>query len=322
MTGALAATVGTSAAIDEWIDRCLAITETQLNEVLPKTSQIPFALHEGMRYAVLGGGKRIRPLLCFAAAQLVRADWLVVARVACAVELIHAYSLVHDDLPCMDDDLLRRGKPTVHVAFGEANAMLVGDGLQALAFSVLANLATRDLASLDSQVPRLTPIAPNAVVDLIAHLSQAAGSLGMVGGQAIDCAVAGTILSRADLEQMHSMKTGALLRAAVMMGARCGGQKPDDDLLKALDQYACAIGLAFQVIDDVLDASGDTQTLGKTAGKDALQNKPTFVSLMGLREAHAFADSLHEQALAALVPYGEAAQHLRDLALKIVSRKS
>ena len=331
MTGDLAAPVNASASIDQWIQSCLTLTESQLDQVLPKHQQIPSALHDGMRYAVLDGGKRIRPLLCFAAAQLVRADLLVAARVACAVELIHAYSLVHDDLPCMDNDLLRRGKPTVHVAFGEANAMLVGDGLQALAFSVLADLANSelvnsdlansDLATVDIKANRPT-VAPHAVVDLVAQLAQAAGSLGMVGGQAIDCAMTGTVLSRSDLEQMHSMKTGALLRAAVMMGAHCGNEKPNGDLLKALDQYSRAIGLAFQVIDDVLDVSGDTATLGKTAGKDAQQNKPTFVSLMGLHEAQAFADSLYNQALSSLAPYGEAAQRLRDLALKIVSRKS
>ena len=319
--GVYAAQVDANASMDQWIQSCLAITETQLNHILPKQEQIPSALHDGMRYAVLDGGKRIRPLLCFAAAQLVQADLLVAARVACTVELIHAYSLVHDDLPCMDNDLLRRGKPTVHVAYGEANAMLVGDGLQALAFGVLADLATMDLVTVDLKANRPN-VPPHAAVDLIAQLAQAAGSLGMVGGQAIDCAMTGTVLSRADLEQMHGMKTGALLRAAVMMGARCGNEKPNDDLLKALDQYSRAIGLAFQVIDDVLDVSSDTVTLGKTAGKDAQQNKPTFVSLMGLHEAQAFADSLYNQALSALAPYGENAQRLRDLALKIVSRKS
>lgn len=313
--------VSANAPIDQWIQGRLAILETQLDYVLPKPTQIPSDLHASMRYAVLDGGKRIRPLLCFAAAQLVDADELVAARVGCAVELIHAYSLVHDDMPCMDNDLLRRGKPTVHIAYGEANAMLVGDGLQALAFGVLADLATADIA-IDNINTTRPNIAHDAVTHLIAQLAQASGSVGMVGGQAIDCAMVGTALSRADLEQMHSMKTGALLRAAVMMGANCGPQRPDGDLLKALDQYARGIGLAFQVIDDVLDVSGDTVTLGKTAGKDAQQNKPTFVSLMGLREAQNFADVLYSQAIKVLEPYGEGAQRLRDLAKKIVSRKS
>lgn len=308
--------VNLNTPIDQWIQSCLDITQTQLDFVLPRQTIVPFALHDAMRYSVLDGGKRIRPLLCFAAAQLVEADVLVAARVGCAVELIHAYSLVHDDLPCMDNDLLRRGKPTVHVAYGEANALLVGDGLQALAFAVLANLVRGDNKG------NRPNIADSAVIDLIAQLAQAAGSTGMVGGQAIDCAMVGSSLSQADLEQMHSMKTGALLRAAVMMGALCGGQKPDSDLLKALDQYARAMGLAFQVIDDVLDVSSDTAILGKTAGKDALQNKPTFVSLLGLIEAQNFADRLFQQALSVLAPYGEGAQRLRDLAQKIVSRKS
>ena len=304
------------APIDQWMKSCAAITEAQLECVLPSKTRIPSVLHDSMRYAALDGGKRIRPLLCFAAAQLVDADLLVAARVGCALELIHAYSLVHDDMPCMDNDALRRGKPTVHIAYGEANAMLVGDGLQPLAFAVLADLANADL-----QIGRPS-IGHEAVVDLIAQLAQAAGSLGMVGGQAIDCAMVGATLSQADLEQMHSMKTGALLRAAVMMGAGCGNQTPNEALLKSLEQYARAIGLAFQVIDDVLDVSSDTATLGKTAGKDAQQNKPTFVSLMGLDAAQVLADELYSQALGAIEPYGAGAQRLRDLAQKIVSRKS
>ena len=303
-------------SVDEWIGSSLITTEAQLNAILPRADQVPAGLHLAMRYAVLDGGKRIRPLLSLAAAQLVDGEEFIAAQVGCAVELVHAYSLVHDDLPCMDNDLLRRGKPTVHVAYGEANAMLVGDGLQALAFGVLAHLGHAKSAGSGNHLP------PDAVIKLIELLAHAAGSQGMVGGQAIDCAVVGTILSQADLEQMHSMKTGALLRAAVMMGLHCGASKPSAQLLAASDQYARSIGLAFQVVDDILDVKSDTATLGKTAGKDAQQNKPTFVSLLGLAQAQTLADALFDQAILALAPFGQRAQRLRELAQKIVSRKS
>ena len=299
--------------MDQWMASSVASIEAHLDKLLPATSQVPTQLLGAMRYAVLDGGKRIRPLLTLAAAQLVDADETTALSVGCAVELIHAYSLVHDDLPCMDNDLLRRGKPTVHVAFGEANAMLVGDGLQALAFGVLANL--NHSGGPDA-------LTPQAVIELIKELAQASGCAGMVGGQAIDCAVVGSVLSRTDLEQMHGMKTGALLRASVMMGARCGIPRPSVAVLTALDQYSRAIGLAFQVVDDILDVKGDTVTLGKTAGKDAQQNKPTFVSLMGLVQAQHLADTLFNQAILVLEPFAQRAQRLRELAQKIVSRKS
>jgi farnesyl diphosphate synthase len=227
-------------------------------------------------------------------------------RVACAVELIHAYSLVHDDMPCMDNDVLRRGKPTVHVAFGEAQAMLVGDALQALAFRAVAEAA-------DCGVPAA------AVVKMTLELADAAGAAGMAGGQAIDLGAVGVQLSRTLLEDMHARKTGALLRAAVRLGALCG--EPLTEVgQRALDQYSAAVGLAFQVVDDVLDVASDTATLGKTVGKDVAQAKPTYVSLLGLGGARAFAASLREQALASLESFGRRADKLAALADVIVVR--
>lgn len=279
--------------------------EAVLEGLLPAPSLVPFSLHEAMRYAVLGGGKRVRPLLAFAAGEASAAQASHVERAAAAVELIHAYSLVHDDLPCMDNDVLRRGKPTCHVAFGEAAALLVGDALQSLAFQVLAE----------------EPIAPTPAAQLamVRTLAFAAGSRGMAGGQAIDLASTGQELTLTELEHMHIHKTGELIRAAVLLGAGCGsGLRPEHSA--RLDHFAKAAGLAFQVVDDLLDAQADTATLGKTAGKDARQNKPTYVSVLGASRAREFAHELRSEALDALKPFGGEAGRLRALIDFIVLR--
>jgi farnesyl diphosphate synthase len=255
-----------------------------------------------MRYATLGGGKRMRPLLAYAAGELTGADPDDVDAPAAAVELIHAYSLIHDDLPCMDDDALRRGRPTCHVAFDEATALLAGDALQSLAFALLARRITRDGAAA------------------CARLAEAAGSRGMAGGQAIDLAATGTAQDAAALAAMHRMKTGALIGAAVHLGAQCGAPLAGDEA-RALDAFTHAAGLAFQVVDDVLDVEGSTVSLGKTAGKDAAQGKATFVSALGLDGAKAEAERLRNAAHAALAPFGERARRLRELADGIVSRR-
>ena len=261
------------------------------------------SLHRAMRYATLGGGKRVRPLLAYAAGEVAVADPAVVDAAAAAVELVHGYSLVHDDLPCMDDDTLRRGRPTCHVAFGEAIALLAGDALQALAFEVLARGGLPD---------------PGRAC---AALAAAAGVAGMAGGQAIDLGAVGTTLDLAQLETMHRMKTGALIRAAVLLGAACGTPLPDARAA-ALDGYARAAGLAFQVVDDVLDVEGSAATLGKSAGKDAQQGKPTFVSLLGLAGAKARAEGLRREAHAALAPLGSAGRRLAELADWIALRRT
>ena len=257
----------------------------------------PAGLGDAMRYAVLDGGKRLRPLLVLAARSAVapgdgagqRAGLDEAAlRAACAVELIHAYSLVHDDMPCMDNDVLRRGKPTVHVQFGEASALLAGDALQALAFEFLT--------PQDGSVPCVVQAR------LCGLLARAAGSAGMAGGQAIDLASVGLPLTESQLREMHQLKTGALLQGSVVMGAQCA--QPPADVLAALEAYGAAIGLAFQVVDDILDVTADSATLGKTAGKDADNDKPTYVSLMGLEASRNYARSLHEQALRALQASG------------------
>jgi farnesyl diphosphate synthase len=254
-----------------------------------------------MRYAVLDGGKRIRPLLAYAAGELTDAPPDIVDAAAAAVELIHAYSLIHDDLPCMDDDTLRRGKPTCHVAFGEATALLAGDALQALAFGVLAGGRFRDGAGA------------------CALLADAAGVCGMAGGQAIDLDSVGATLSVSELETMHRMKTGTLIRAAVQLGAACGRPVTAAEAA-ALDAFAGAAGLAFQVVDDVLDVEGSAASLGKTAGKDVAQGKPTFVSGLGLPAAKERAEALRVEARAALAPFGGAARRLAELADWIVLR--
>ena len=279
--------------------------ERLLEALLPDAALPPSRLHEAMRYAVLGSGKRMRPLLAFAGGELLQAPDDDVGRVAAAVELVHAYSLVHDDLPCMDDDVLRRGKPTCHVAFDEATALLAGDALQSLAFGVLADAPMKAGAPSQCRMVKL--------------LAGAIGSRGMAGGQAIDLSSSGRELTLPELEFMHIHKTGELIRAAVVLGAQCAAQ-PAPNELERLDHFAKRIGLAFQVVDDVLDAQSDTATLGKTAGKDARQNKPTYVSLMGLARARAFADELRREGLRALEPFGDRAQRLRELTDYIVLR--
>ncbi|HMA32362.1 MAG TPA: farnesyl diphosphate synthase [Casimicrobiaceae bacterium] len=275
--------------------------EGVLEAVLPPLDAPAARLAAAMRHAVLGGGKRLRPLLAYAASELVGADPGRVDSRAAAVELIHAYSLVHDDLPCMDDDTLRRGKPTCHVAFGEATALLAGDALQSLAFAVLA----ADPGPMGAEACRA--------------LADAAGSAGMAGGQQLDLDATGAMLTLASLERLHRMKTGALIGAAIRLGALCGRPLEAAEA-SALDAYAHAAGLAFQVVDDVLDAEGSDASLGKTAGKDAVQNKATFVTLTGLAEAKRRAMALREEARAALLPFGGAAMRLAELADWIVLR--
>jgi len=292
-----------------WCRDTAARVEAALADALPPADAVPARLHEAMRYASLGGGKRIRPLLVHASAELSGASAQATSAAACAVELIHAYSLVHDDLPCMDDDDLRRGRPTVHVAFDEPLAMLVGDGLQALAFGLLGRAGLAE------------PGLPTAA--LVTELAAAAGSAGMVGGQAIDIESVGRRLEREALEQMHRRKTGALLRASVRLGWMAGPAVSGDEAGgRALDAYADAVGLAFQVIDDVLDVEGDSATLGKTAGKDGEAGKPTYVSAMGLDEARSLAMALRDEAHRALAGFGERAGRLAQLADLIVLRKS
>lgn len=252
------------------------------------SADAPAGLGDAMRYAVLDGGKRLRPLLTLAVSEAVGGAPQAALRAACALELIHAYSLVHDDMPCMDNDVLRRGKPTVHVAFGEAQALLAGDALQALAFELL--------------VPEDGSVLPAMSAQLCRQLACAAGAAGMAGGQAIDLASVGSALDRAGLENMHRCKTGALLQASVMMGAATGDC--DAQALRSLREYGGVLGLAFQVVDDILDVTTDSTTLGKTAGKDAASDKPTFVSLMGLASAQVCADDLLAQAHLALSQSG------------------
>jgi farnesyl diphosphate synthase len=271
-------------AFRDWTAHCLTQVEAALSEWVPASA--PAGLGEAMRYAVLDGGKRLRPLLTLAAARAVAGAGELPAamRSACAVELIHAYSLVHDDMPCMDNDVLRRGKPTVHVAYGEAQALLAGDALQALAFELLT--------------PEDGSVAPAVQARLCAALARAAGHHGMAGGQAIDLAHVGMAMTEAALRDMHRRKTGAMLEVSVHMGALSAGA--DGPILACLQRYAQAIGLAFQVVDDILDVTADSATLGKTAGKDQANDKPTFVSLLGLAGAQAQAQALLPEALGAL----------------------
>ena len=290
---------------DTWAVAELDAIESALDAWVP--ADAPAGLGEAMRYAVLGGGKRLRPLLVLAAAQATGGSPAAAMRAACATELIHAYSLVHDDLPCMDDDVLRRGKPTVHVRFGEAQAMLAGDAMQALAFEVL----TPDDGS----------VAPALQARLCALLARAAGGSGMAGGQAIDLASVGLSLDESSLSEMHRKKTGALLQASVLMGAACG--TADASVWRALSDYGAAIGIAFQVVDDILDVTQASETLGKTAGKDAGQNKPTYVSVLGLDAARHRADVLRDAAHAALAASGLAdTASLATLADRVVERDS
>ena len=288
-----------------WMNEQLQQVEQALSAWVP--ADAPAGLGQAMRYGVLDGGKRLRPLLVLAAAQAVGGLRPAALRAACAVELIHAYSLVHDDMPCMDNDVLRRGKPTVHVRFGQAQAMLAGDAMQALAFELLTPLDDGELA-------------PALQARLVAVLARGAGHSGMAGGQAIDLASVGQQLQEAQLRRMHELKTGALLQASVDMGALCG--TAGAATRAALSRYGHAIGLAFQVVDDILDVTQDTQVLGKTAGKDQEQFKPTYVSLMGLQAAQEHAQELHEQALAALADSAlPDTQRLRELADLVVHRQ-
>jgi len=286
-----------------WAAKKQAQIENILDSTLPPANTTPQALHRAMRYSALEGGKRIRALLCYAASELCGTDTKVTDAAACAIELIHAYSLVHDDMPCMDDDDLRRGKPSCHKQFNDATALLVGDALQSLAFEVLSqpHLCTQ----VDHQISMLNTLA------------KASGSTGMAGGQAIDLASVGKTLSQADLELMHQLKTGALIQAAVLLGGVNG------DIVKttAISVYAKNIGLAFQVIDDILDVEADSSTLGKTAGKDADNNKPTYVTILGLANAKQYAQQLYSNAINALMPFGESALRLHELAELITQRR-
>ncbi len=288
-----------------WMAATQESVEASLAASLPAASGIPARLHGAMRYATLGGGKRVRPLLVHAAGEVSAAETATLSVVACAVELIHAYSLVHDDLPCMDDDVLRRGRPTCHVEYDEATALLVGDSLQTLAFELLAR-------------PGLTD--PARQLEMIALLAHASGSRGMAGGQAIDLESVGHDLDQPQLELMHALKTGALIRAAVILGALCG-QALNPAERDGLDRFAKRIGLLFQVVDDILDCTASTATLGKTAGKDEAADKPTYVSLLGLDAARDYARELREDAMAALAPCGERAARLREVADFICHRQ-
>ncbi|SFB75599.1 farnesyl-diphosphate synthase [Polaromonas sp. OV174] len=296
-----------SFSLSAWSAQQLASVEEALSRwvACPTSAPAPADLGDAMRYAVLDGGKRLRPLLVLAACEAVNGNPHAALRSACAVELIHAYSLVHDDMPCMDNDVLRRGKPTVHIQFGEAQALLAGDALQALAFEFL----TPDDDSVDAATQ----------ARLCRMLAQAAGFQGMAGGQAIDLASVGLPLNSTQLHEMHRLKTGVLLQACVMMGAACGATTPAAEM--ALRDYGAAVGLAFQVVDDILDVTADSVTLGKTAGKDAAQDKPTFVSLMGLQASKDYAQRLLEQALVSLDASGlEHTTALRALADMLVNR--
>ncbi len=287
-----------------WSELQLAQVEDALHAWV--RADAPADLGQAMRYAVTGGGKRVRPLLVLAACEAVQGNTSAALRAACAVELIHAYSLVHDDMPCMDNDILRRGKPTVHVKFGQAQALLAGDALQALAFEIL----TADESLSDATQARLCRL-----------LARASGAEGMAGGQAIDLASVGQPLGEDALRRMHQLKTGALLEASVMMGAACG--HTSTTAAQGLQAYGAAIGLAFQVVDDILDVTADAATLGKTAGKDAANDKPTYVSIMGLDASRHYAQQLHKQALQALassaLPQPQALKALADM---LVQRSS
>ncbi|HGS8533938.1 TPA: polyprenyl synthetase family protein [Neisseria gonorrhoeae] len=288
-----------------WQQRAQAQTELLLERFLPSGNEIPHTLHEAMRYAALDGGKRLRPMLVLAASELGGAVADAVGQAMAAIEMIHVYSLVHDDMPAMDNDSLRRGKPTCHIKYGEATALLTGDALQTQAFDVL---------SRPTELPAARQLA------MLSVLAKAGGSAGMAGGQAIDLANVGKQMVQADLERMHSLKTGALIRAAVLLGATACPDLSNAELA-VLDAYAAKLGLAFQVIDDVLDCEADTATLGKTAGKDADNDKPTYVKLMGLEAARSYAHKLVAEAVALLEPFGDKALRLRQLAEFAVARK-
>ncbi len=288
-----------STNVELWRQR----VDHQLDQYLQQSVAAP-QLFDAMHYSTFNGGKRLRPILVYAACEAVGGDLMAADPAAAAVECIHAYSLIHDDLPAMDDDDLRRGKPTCHIAFDEATAILAGDALQALAFEILA-------APSES-------LQPLQQLQMLSTLSRASGDKGMVAGQAIDICAVDSHLDLQSLERMHGLKTGALIRASVRMGALAAGA--DAKLLSALDSYATAIGLAFQVQDDILDIESDTQTLGKPQGSDLAANKATYPSLLGMEEAKNKAQQLHQQALQALSPFGDQAALLRQLADYVVKR--
>jgi len=288
-----------------WVSAIQQRTEQALDKALPVTNIAPTKLHEAMRYATLGGGKRVRALLAHAAGEFCGADANKIDLAAIAVEMIHAYSLVHDDMPCMDDDDLRRGKASCHKQFDDATALLVGDALQSLAFQVLST-------------PNLHDDAEHQI-NMLHLLAVASGSRGMAGGQAIDLSSVGESLSQTELEFMHIHKTGALMRAAALLGAYSASNL-DEKRISAIDHYAQAIGLAFQVVDDILDKEADTATLGKTAGKDADSNKPTYVTILGLVRAKELAQELYESAVEPLKTYGADATRLIQLAHFITQR--
>ena len=294
--------------IAAYMQRSQARVDAQLASLFDAPRSELARIYQAMHYSVAGGGKRVRPLLVYAACEALDGNLDRADGAACAVELIHAYSLVHDDLPAMDDDDLRRGKPTTHKAFDEACAILAGDGLQSLAFEVLAD-------------PRRNPQDPNLRLSMVMGLARAAGPAGMVGGQAIDLESVGRQLDQQALETMHRHKTGALIEASVQLGALASGNA-DEAALRSLQQYAQAIGLAFQVQDDILDVESDTATLGKTQGKDQAHAKPTYPALLGLEQAKAYALELRDLALHSLRPFGERAELLRELARYIVERRN
>lgn len=294
-------------APNSWIGAAQQRVESACERLLPAAAHDPSHLHQAMRYAVLGGGKRVRALLAFAAGRVTRASDARLEIVAAALECMHGYSLIHDDLPCMDNDVLRRGKPTCHIAFDEATALLAGDALQSLAFELIA-------------APGLLE-QPATQLRMLETLALAVGSRGMAGGQAADLASSGRALDSVELEFMHIRKTGALIRASVLLGAHCGDPLHEVQL-EALERYSKCIGLLFQVVDDILDAESDTETLGKTAGKDANQNKSTYASVLGVPAARELAEELYAEASSALELFDEAAQQLRDLAAYIARRSS
>lgn len=280
--------------------------ESQFDHWLPSEKVEPRSMHAAMRYSTLNGGKRIRPLLIYATAIANTIPMKLVDGIACAVELIHVYSLIHDDLPCMDDDNLRRGKPTCHIAFNEATATLAGDALQALSFHILS-------------IDKTMTDDPQVRLKVIELLSTAVGSTGMAGGQAIDLDSVGNSLSVKQLEHMHNLKTGALINACVMMVvAHSTALSPHQ--IACYDTYSSSIGLCFQIMDDILDVTTDTETLGKPAGSDAEKDKPTFPELMGLEASQAQAQALHAQAIESLAEFGDSASLLREIADYIVKR--
>lgn len=290
--------------LDRFMSECQARVQSALDRHMTALPKLAPRLQQAMRYATLQGGKRVRPVLVYAAAQACGETLANADTAACAIELVHCYSLVHDDLPAMDDDMLRRGKPTVHVAFDEATAILAGDALQAMAFRLLSS---------DDTYPVATRLR------MVTLLSQAAGYEGMVAGQAIDFDAVGKTLTLSQLQNMHSLKTGALISSSVQLGALTNAGATEQQLA-ALRSYAACIGLAFQIRDDILDVVGDTRTLGKTSGADQALNKPTYVSLLGLQGARDKAQVLCDEALETLQDFDERADALRSIASYIVER--